>query len=204
MPSDGQQGAAPAADPAPALTDDAPTPLPDDPADASDGSGGAPRVQRLGRLGTAARTWRLVVAGAALVVLIVAQVVPASWKDTNDWFPLGSLSQYAFAGDPDGTVKSAQVVGTTAAGDEVTVWLDQMGVGVGHAEIEAQLGRIVADPSLLTGIARAYAWRYPHRDPFVELRLQQTTTQLRDGRPTGEPTVAVLATFHVPTDGGDR
>jgi hypothetical protein len=156
------------------------------------------------RLGTTARTWRVVVTLAALTVLIIAQLMPVSRVDTNDWFPLGSLSQYAFAGDPDGTVKSASVVGVTASGDEVRVWLDQMGIGVGHAEIEAQLGRIVADPSLLQGVARAYTWRYPDRPPLVELRLEQTTTQLHDGKPTGTPTTVVLATWAVPgaADGG--
>jgi hypothetical protein len=168
------------------------------------------------RLGLAARTWRIVVALAALAVLVVAQLLPASRVNTNDWFPLGSLSQYAFATNPNGTVKSASVIGVTADGDEVKVWLDQMGIGVGRAEIEAQLPRIEADPSLLQGVARAYAWRYPNRPPLVEVRLEQTTTHLKDGKPDGPSTTAVLATWDVPgepapdvpsaaqTDGGGR
>ncbi|MGC5168668.1 hypothetical protein [Luteimicrobium sp. DT211] len=153
------------------------------------------------RLGTTARTWRLGVAGAALVVLLVAQLVPTSWKNTNDWFPLGSLSQYAFATNPNGTVRSTFITGTTADGDEVKIWLDQMGIGVGHAEIEGQLQRIVDDPELLAGVARAYAWRYPNRPPLVKLTLKRTTKQLHDGRPTGEETVEVLGVYQVPAGG---
>ncbi|PJI93991.1 hypothetical protein [Luteimicrobium subarcticum] len=156
-------------------------------------------VRRLGRVG---RTWRLAAAGTGLVVLVVAQLIPPSTLDTNDWFPLGSLSQYAFAGDPNGVVASSGVVGVTADGTEVSVWLDQMGIGVGHAEIEAQVDRIVADPSLLQDVADAYAWRFPDRAPLVEVRLERTTTQLHDGKPTADRSTEVLATWDVEDAGG--
>jgi hypothetical protein len=153
------------------------------------------------RLGPAARGWRVTIAGAALVVLLVAQLLPTTFKNTNDWFPLGSLSQYAFATNPDGTVRSAFIVGTTAEGDDVKIWLDQMGIGVGHAEIEGQLQRIVDHPGLLAGVARAYAWRYPHRPPLTTLTLKRSTKKLHDGRPTGDESVEVLAVYHLPAGG---
>jgi hypothetical protein len=153
------------------------------------------------RLGVRARTWRIGIAGAAHVVLLVAQLVPTTWKNTNDWFPLGSLSQYAFAANPNGVVRSAFIIGTTADGHDVKVWLDQMGIGVGHAEIEGQLQRIVDDPELLAGVARAYAWRYPHRPPLATLTLKRSTKKLHDGRPTGDVSVEVLAVYHVPAGG---
>ncbi len=170
---------------------------------------GEPRTatpRRLGtppprRLGTAARGWRIGIAGAALVVLLVAQLVPTTWKNTNDWFPLGSLSQYAFAANPNGVVRSAFIIGTTADGHDVKVWLDQMGIGVGHAEIEGQLQRVVDDPELLAGVARAYAWRYPHRPALATLTLKRSTKRLHDGRPAGEESVEILAVYHVPAGG---
>lgn len=144
-----------------------------------------------------ARGWRLAAAGAGLGVLLVAQTIPPSGFDADDWFPLGSLSQYAFATDPDGVVDSAYVAGVTVTGEHVQVPLDQFALGVGRAEIEAQLDRLVAEPWRLQGIADAWAWRYPDRPRLATVELGISTQQLRGGRPVGEPTTRVIATWQV-------
>ncbi len=138
----------------------------------------APEVHRLGRV---AVTWRLTAVALCLAVLTVGQLT-----DDNDLFPLGSLSQYATARDPNGTVNSAYVLADTTAGTTVRVPLTPRGVGVGRAEIENQIDRILADPSLLEALADAHAGLHPQEPRYTRLVLFRTVSQLRDGRATGE------------------
>lgn len=152
---------------------------------------GPPEVHRLGR---AALAWRLVAVVLALTVLTVGQVT-----DDNDLFPLGSLSQYATARDPNGTVASAYVLADTTAGTTVKVPLTPTGVGVGRAEIENQLPRIVAEPRLLQALADAHAGLHPDEPRYTRLVLYRTVSQLRDGRATGEVTETELTRWDVPT-----
>ncbi len=140
-------------------------------------------------------TWRLAVVAVALAVLVVGQV-----EDTNDLFPFGSLSQYATARDPDGTVRSVYVLADTTAQEQVRVPLSATGVGVGRAEIENQLGRVVADPSLLQGLADAHAGLHPDEPRYTALYLMRDTSQLSRGRPTGEVSTEELARWTVTTD----
>lgn len=144
------------------------------------------------RLRRLPRAWRLTVTAAVLGVLVAAQVV-----DTNDWFPFGSLSQYATARDLNGTVKSISIEAVDESGDTLRVPLNQTGVGVGRAEIEGQLGRILANPELLQSIADAHAGLHPDEPAYTELTVRRTTRALVDGRPSGEPTVETLATWTV-------
>jgi hypothetical protein len=143
-------------------------------------------------LGRAARTWRLAVAGVGLTVLLAAQFV-----DTNDWFPLGSLSQYASAHDPAGTVRSVHLDAVDSTGATVQVPLDPTGVGVGRAEIEGQLGRILADPALLQSIADAHTALHPDEPAYVEIQVVRSTRQLQGGRPVGDAVLETLATWQV-------
>lgn len=140
-----------------------------------------------------ARIGRTLALGAALVVLTAGQVV-----DTNDWFPLGSLSQYATARDLDGTVRSVYLEADTADGRRVRVPLDAREVGVGRAEIEGQLSRILADPSLLQALADARADLRPDRPALRTLHLMRSERQLRDGVEVGTPVVQELTTWQVP------
>ncbi len=138
------------------------------------------------------RAWRLTATAVVLGVLATAQVV-----DTNDWFPLGSLSQYATARDLNGTVRSISIDAVDASGETLRVPLNQTGVGVGRAEIEGQLGRILDDPSLLQSIADAHAGLHPDDPPYRELAIVRSTRALVDGRPVGDATRETLATWTV-------
>lgn len=143
-------------------------------------------------LGRGAVAWRLTAAVAALVVLVSSQFLKS-----NDFFPLGSLSQYAQGSDPNRPVRSTNMRATTTEGTEIGVPLNATGVGVGRAEIEGQLQRIIDDPSLLEGIARAYSGLHPDAPALVEIEMFRTSSELKDGKPTGESTEEVLTTWTV-------
>ncbi len=145
------------------------------------------------RLPTISRTWRLLVVVVGLVILGAAQLV-----DTNDWFPLGSLSQYGAAKDPNGSVVTFYLDADTTAGTRVRVDLSPDGVGVGRSEIESQVSRIRADPSLLQGIAHAQAEMHPHAPQFTVLYLMRSQSRLHDGKAVGEPTVTTSTRWQVP------
>ncbi|MBB5786569.1 hypothetical protein [Jiangella mangrovi] len=148
-----------------------------------------PAVRRLSRRGL---VWRLGVTGVALVILTMGQL-----QDTNDYFPLGSLSQYATPRDLDGTVRSVYMMADTEGGEHVRVPLNPQGVGVGRADIESQLNRIVDDPSLLQSIADAWTELHPGADPYVRLYVMRDTYQLKDGIQQGDPDVEELTTWEV-------
>lgn len=148
-----------------------------------------PPVRRVSRVGIA---WRLGLTAAALVILMLGQL-----RDTNDYFPLGSLSQYATARDMNGTVRSTFIVADTVSGTQVRVPLNPRGVGIGRADIEAQLNRIIDDPSLLQGIADAWAELHPDADQYVKLYLMRNTYQLVDGIQQDNPATEELTTWEV-------
>lgn len=137
--------------------------------------------------------WRVSVVGLGLLVLLGAQVA-----DTNDWFPFGSLSQYATPRAVDGSVVSTTLEGTTLDGRVVPVALTPASIGMSRAEVEAQGQRIIADPALLGVLARSRAQLHPGADALHELRLVRSERQLRDARLVGPVTVRVLATWTDP------
>lgn len=152
----------------------------------------APTDAPVRTLGRGAVAWRLAAAFAALAVLVSAQFLKS-----NDLFPLGSLSQYAQGSDPNRPVRSTNMRATTTEGTEIGVPLNATGVGVGRAEIEGQLQRILDDPSLLEGIARAYSGLHPQAPALVEIEVFRTSSELKDGKPTGESSEEVLTTWTV-------
>ena len=136
--------------------------------------------------------WRLIVLALCLIVLTVAQLT-----DTDDFFPLSRLSQYAFAPGPDGVVKSTYITADTTDGEQVRVPLNATGVGIGRAEVEGQLARIIDDPSLLQAIANAWAQLHPDQPQYERLYLKRDIYQLVDGKPTGGRETLELAVWEV-------
>jgi hypothetical protein len=148
-----------------------------------------PDTHRLSRTGFAVRAAATL---AFLGVLAYGQI-----RDTNDLFPLGSLSQYATARDMNGTIRSVYLTADTAEASGERISLDQSVVGVGRAEIEGQLDRIVEHPRLLQSLAAAYAELHPNRPLLRVLHLMRSERQLRDGLVVGEPKTEELATWSV-------
>ncbi len=128
------------------------------------------------RLGRAALAWR-----AALGLLVVGLAVNGSVRGDDVQWPFAPMSQFAFGVDLDGVIRSTYIEADTTAGTTVRVPLTAGGVGLGRAEVEGQLPRLVADPSLLQSIAVAAATRHPRQPRYVRLRLRQEVSRLDAG-----------------------
>lgn len=149
-----------------------------------------PTSRRLSRWGL---TWRLLATAAALGVLTAGQLV-----DTDDYFPLGSLSQYGAPKDLNGTVRSVYLEAQFEGESEIRgMGLSHASTGVARGEIEGQLGRFVDDPSLLQSLADAHERLRPDRAQPEVLYLRRSVTQLQDGEAVGEPEILTLATWEV-------
>lgn len=145
------------------------------------------------RLGRGALAWRLTAVIAALGLLVAAQLI-----DTDDYFPLGSLSQYGAPKDLDGTVRSVYLEARFPGESEPrTLGLSHGSTGVARGEIEGQLGRFVDDPSLLQAIADAHAELQPDRPQPEVLYLRRSVHRLQDGHAVGEPEILTLAEWTV-------
>lgn len=150
-------------------------------------------------LSTASKSWRFAGALVGLILLSIGQVI-----STNDWYPLGSLSQYSYGRPLNAPTKAIRIIATTTDGEEMRVPLNPKGVGVGRAEIEGQVTEILADPSRLEGIARAWHGLHPHRPQFVQLRMERTISYIENGKPTGEYDVEFLTEWTVKGNYGEQ
>lgn len=130
-------------------------------------------TRQLSRTGLA---WRVVVA-----LGVVTLAVNGSVRGNDVQWPFAPMSQFAFGVDLDGAIRSTYVEADTSAGTTVRVPLTAGGVGLGRAEVEGQLPRLVADPSLLQSIAVAAARRHPGWPRYTRLRLRQEVSDLRGG-----------------------
>ena len=133
------------------------------------------------RLSRPGRRRRLGAAGAVLAALAYGTV----WG-TDDHFPFGPLTQYAFAADPNGTVADLYLEADTTSGGRVRVLLMPNGVGIGRAEIEGQLDPIRRDPSWLQGIADAQARLHPEQPRYTHVYVRIRHVRLRRGVAVGE------------------
>lgn len=144
------------------------------------------------RLSRRSLGWRLVVAGLGLLAL-----VHGTLRDSDDFFPFGSMAQYASAHDLDGTTRSTYIDADTVSGERVRVPLNATGTGIGRAEVEGQLGKFIEDPALMQVIADAYRDLHPDRDQYTHMYLMRAIYQLRDGYVVGEAERKLLAEWEV-------
>lgn len=152
-----------------------------------------PPADTVDRLGRAGLLTRLVAAAAALGILVAAQLV-----DTDDYWPLGSLSQYGAPKDLNGTVRSVYLEARFEGETEPrSLGLSVASTGIQRGEIEGQLGRFIDDPSLLQPIADAHAALRPDRPQPEVLYLRRSIRQLSDGHVVGEPEIVTLAEWEV-------
>ena len=154
------------------------------------GEAGPGATRRLSHPSTA---WRVAAAFAGIAALIHGTLA-----DSDDHFPFGSMAQYATAHDLDAKVRSTYMLADTESGRQrVRVPLNATGTGIGRAEVEGQLDRLVDDPSLLQTIADAYEAIHPDRDHYTALYLMRDVYQLRDGYQAGPPVTVELARWIV-------
>ena len=143
-------------------------------------------------LGSWSRTWRVVVA-----LLGIALLLNGSLRMSDDVWPFGPLSQYAFSPGDNDTIVITRVEGLLADGRRIDLPLQVGSVGIGRAEVEARIPEIKADPSLLRGVAEGWSSRHPSEPALEQVWLVQDETRLVNRRKG--PTVLVeLATWRVP------
>ena len=148
-----------------------------------------PTVRPISRTGLG---WRL-----AVTVLGIGLLVNGSLRMSDDAWPFGPMSQYAFSPPADDTIVITRVEGRLADGRRLELPLRVSTAGISRAEIEARIPAIVADPSLLRGVAEGWATRHPAKPSVEQVWLVQDVTELSRGRPTGAER-RELATWTVP------
>lgn len=112
----------------------------------------------------------------------------------DDAFPFGPLRMYSTRDDPGGRVVSTRVEAVDRTGRVLVV--PDTATGLRRAEIEGQVRRFRDDPALLAELSRAHDRLHPGQPAYDEVRVVERRYQLHDGRPTGEETERVVATWH--------
>ncbi len=146
-------------------------------------------VRPLGRTGLA---WRVAVAGLGIGLLL-----NGSLRMSDDVWPFGPMSQYAFSPPADDTIVITRVEGRLADGQRVELPLRVGTAGISRAEVEARTPAIVADPSLLRAVVDGWSSRHPSAPAVEQVWLLHEVTTLERGRPTGGAR-RELATWTVP------
>ena len=137
--------------------------------------------------------WRLGATFIAFVILTCGQFL-----NTNDFFPLGSLTQYATAKDLNGEVNSTCLEAQFPGDDEPRrLGFNAATVGIERGDIESQIDRVVTHPELLQTLADSYERLHPDEPKPETMILCRSVTQLKNGHSVGEPQHKILATWEV-------
>ena len=130
-------------------------------------------------------------------VLGIGLLLNGSLRMSDDVWPFGPLSQYAFSPPEDATIVITRVEGRLADGRRIDLPLRIGTAGISRAEIEARIPEITADPPLLRAVAEGWAARHPAEPPLLQVWLVQDVTRLVGGR-KGPTELVELATWVVP------
>lgn len=144
------------------------------------------------RLTAAGRAWR-----TGLVLVLAVLFGLGSTVGDDHWWPFAPWRMFSTSTDPNRAVVSTIMeVRTTHTPDE-WVWtsLSLRNIGLNRAEVEGRLGQIREDPDMLATIAEAHERLRPHRARFVGIRIVFERHLLEGGKPTGEITREVIATW---------
>lgn len=114
---------------------------------------------------------------AATVAVLVAVVAGTAWGQ-DDHFPFGPFRMYSTTTTDRVTV--VRFTATTAGGEDLV--LRSADFGLRPAEVQGQVERVVADPTLLEAFAEAYAELHAESPPLDRVALVFGTHHLRDGR----------------------
>lgn len=147
------------------------------------------RVRPTGRWALA---WRV---GVAL--LGIGLLLNGSVRMSDDVWPFGPLSQYAFAPSATTVIQVTRVEGLLVDGRRIDLPLRVGESGISRAEIEARIPDIKRDPSLLRSVAEGWSSRHPGQPELEQVWLVQDETTLGQSRSTPARLVE-LVTWVVP------
>ena len=131
--------------------------------------------------------------GATMVLLVV--VLAGTFWGSDDHFPFGPFRMYSVANKTDGAIRVPALEATTTSAQRMEIDFEE--TGLRRAEVEGQMDRLLADPSMLRHLATSYERLHEEADPLTELRLLEETNYLRDGEPYRTER-RVLATWRRP------
>jgi hypothetical protein len=129
----------------------------------------------------------------AFAVGMVALLFAGTVAGADDDFPFGPFRMYATRQRLDGRTSWYRIEAVTAEGE--VVFVPGAAYGLRRAELEGQIPRFAADPTLLGQLAVTYAARRPDEPPLVEIRLVKRSQQLAGGQPSGEPSDVLVAAW---------
>ena len=136
-------------------------------------------------------SWRI-----AVTLLGIALLLNGSLRMSDDVWPFGPLSQYAFSPPRDATIVITRVEGELADGRRIDLPLRVASAGISRAEIEARIPEIAADPTLLRAVVDGWTARHPAEPAIRQVWLVQDETRLVDGSP-GPARLVELASWDV-------
>ena len=152
-----------------------------------------PVGERVRAISPASIAWRIAASVAGIALLL-----NGSLQMSDDAWPVGPLSQYAFSPANDSTILITRVEGLLADGRRIDLPLRVETAGISRAEIEARIPQITADPSLLRAVADGWTSRHQNEPALLRVWLVQDQTRLVDGR-VGPTRDAELATWELPS-----
>jgi hypothetical protein len=140
------------------------------------------------RLSPPGRAVRLVATAVGVILLLAGTLA-----GQDDHFPFGPFRMFSTTDSWDEpiSIARAEIIDTTGARIELT----EGNSGVRRAEIEGQLDRFRADPTLLIGLADAYRTHNPGRPTVVMVTVLLRNHQISRRGPTGRYTDEVVATW---------
>jgi hypothetical protein len=136
--------------------------------------------------------WRTTVA-----LLGIGLLLNGSLRMSDDVWPFGPLSQYAFSPPNDATIVITRVEGVLSDGRRIDLPLRVESAGISRAEIEARIPEIRNDPSLLRSVVDGWTARHPREPAIRQVWLVQDEIRLVDGR-RGPTRLVELASWEVP------
>ena len=148
--------------------------------------------------------WRIAVAVIGIVLLL-----NGSLRMSDDVWPFGPLSQYAFSPPADATIFITRVEGQLADGRRIGIAtlggaprridlpLRVESAGISRAEVEARIPEITSNPSLLRSVVDGWTRHHRAEPEIQQVWLVQDETRLVDGR-RGRTRLVELASWEVP------
>lgn len=149
--------------------------------------------QRVRGISRGAYAWRI-----AASLIGIGLLLNGSLRMSDDVWPVGPLSQYAFSPAKDTTIVITRVEGLLADGRRIDLPLRVETAGISRAEIEARIPEITTDPSLLRSVADGWSSRHRGEPPLLRVWLVQDQTRLVDGR-VGTTRLVELAAWELPS-----